>query len=571
MAPIPRRARRLLAPAVAVAVAALAAAGPAQGAFAPRPVVDLFTDDLVAGVQVAASRQGDAVVGWSGQNNPPATVLAAVRPGDGPFGPVEFLTTKPNGENPDFAFEPDGSVLAVWSHATSGETGGWATRPRAGIFTAPQALTADERFSEVGIDGAGTALAVWKTQVVGGADQVVAARRALGGVFEAPVPLSIPVDDNGIGPRVAVNGAGEAVAAWARDDGPGGTAVESRIGTTSGPAFQGLQLLAGETSADEFLSDPEVAIGPSGEAIAVWTRGGAGASRVEYAVRPPGGAGFGPSVTLAENAFGARVGIDPGSGVAVVALVQGPPGAAAASALVRPPGGAPGAPVPLAPPVPPGGQTAMLSVGFDAAGAALVAWARFIASDNRPIEASRRPAGGAFGPAALIADMGTGSGPSVAAEPDGDAVAAWRITTSATTEVVRVGGLTFTPDPVTGGGPGTTPAVPRTCAGRRVTIVGTPRADRIRGTARRDVVAALGGADVVRGLGGADVVCGGAGPDRLLGGPGADVLLGQAGADRLAGGPGRDRLLGGAGRDRLRGGLGRDALRGGPGRDLQVP
>jgi hypothetical protein len=545
---------------------ALAAAGPAAGAFQPRPVVDLFTDDRVNDPSVAVSRQGDAAVAWSSQNNPPATVLAAVRPGDGPFAPVEPLTTVPNGEDPDVVFEPDGAALAVWSHATGGAMGGWSTRPPAGLFAPAQSLPSPERFSEVAIDSAGTALAVWKSEAMG-MDVVVASRRAAGGIFETPVPLSGLADDGFIAPRVAVNAGGEAAAAWTRDAGPASEVIESRIGTVAGPAFQALQPLASESAADESLSEPEVAIGPSGEAIAVWTRFAGASGTIEYAVRPPGAAAFGAAQPLAAGAFGPRVGIDPSSGTAVVAFLQGPFTSLVPSALTRPPGGAPGAVAPLALP---SGEAEVASVTFDASGAALVAWTRFLSDDHRLAEASRRPPGGPFGAPALIADMGRGSGLAVTAEPDGDAVAAWRVTTSPTEEVLRVGGLTFSPDPVAPvAPPPAAPAALRRCAGRTVTIVGTARADRIRGTGRRDVIAALGGDDVVRGLGGNDVVCGGAGRDTLLGGPGADLLRGEAGRDVLRGGPGPDRLLGGAAPDRLFGGLGRDVLLGGLGRDAQ--
>ncbi|HEX6653427.1 MAG TPA: beta-propeller fold lactonase family protein [Thermoleophilaceae bacterium] len=92
-----------------------------------------------------------------------------------------------------------------------------------------------------------------------------------------------------------------------------------------------------------------------------------------------------------------------------------------------------------------------------------------------------------------------------------------------------------------GGSGGTPPAA--TCNGKRATIVGTKRADRLRGTPGRDVVAALGGNDRVAALGGNDVVCGGRGKDTLRGG---------RGRDQLAGGPQRDTCIGGAARDRAR-------------------
>jgi len=96
--------------------------------------------------------------------------------------------------------------------------------------------------------------------------------------------------------------------------------------------------------------------------------------------------------------------------------------------------------------------------------------------------------------------------------------------------------------PTGSGGQGDAPAA-ATCAGKRATIVGTNRADRLRGTRGGDVIAALGGDDRVAALGGDDVVCGGRGRDTLRGG---------RGRDRLAGGPQRDACIGGAARDRAR-------------------
>ncbi|MGD9571424.1 MAG: hypothetical protein AB7V62_06055 [Thermoleophilia bacterium] len=109
------------------------------------------------------------------------------------------------------------------------------------------------------------------------------------------------------------------------------------------------------------------------------------------------------------------------------------------------------------------------------------------------------------------------------------------------------------PSPPAAGAP-LTPTTPRIvrCAGRRATIIGTPRRDVIHGTRRADVIATLAGNDVVHGRGGNDTICLGAGNDRATGGPGRDLILGGAGRDTLRGGPGRDRTLGGPARDTCR-------------------
>ena len=62
------------------------------------------------------------------------------------------------------------------------------------------------------------------------------------------------------------------------------------------------------------------------------------------------------------------------------------------------------------------------------------------------------------------------------------------------------------------------------CLGKRATIVGTAKKDKLRGTSHRDVIAALGGADEVRGLAGPDLICGGKGSDKLFGGAGKDKV-----------------------------------------------
>lgn len=97
--------------------------------------------------------------------------------------------------------------------------------------------------------------------------------------------------------------------------------------------------------------------------------------------------------------------------------------------------------------------------------------------------------------------------------------------------------------------PPTTKPTPALCDGRRATIEGSAKADRIKGTAKADVIAGLGGGDRISGLAGNDRICGGAGKDTLAGGAGTDLLSGGAGADQLLGGPGKDVLSGGAGKD----------------------
>ncbi|HBI23708.1 MAG TPA: hypothetical protein DDX84_05820 [Nitrospiraceae bacterium] len=105
------------------------------------------------------------------------------------------------------------------------------------------------------------------------------------------------------------------------------------------------------------------------------------------------------------------------------------------------------------------------------------------------------------------------------------------------------------------------------CAGKDVTIVGTPANDIIWGTAGPDVISGLSGDDTIIGLSGNDRICGGNGNDTLIDFGGNDRLYGDAGNDYLYGGNGDDTLNGGDGNDILDGVDGNDNLKGGAGKD----
>ncbi|WP_109508342.1 calcium-binding protein [Nocardioides speluncae] len=75
---------------------------------------------------------------------------------------------------------------------------------------------------------------------------------------------------------------------------------------------------------------------------------------------------------------------------------------------------------------------------------------------------------------------------------------------------------------------GAAAAVP-TCFGKKATIVGTEKTDRLFGTDGPDVIVGRGGDDVIKGRGGDDLICGNYGADRLSGGPGRDSLNGGKG------------------------------------------
>lgn len=138
------------------------------------------------------------------------------------------------------------------------------------------------------------------------------------------------------------------------------------------------------------------------------------------------------------------------------------------------------------------------------------------------------------------------------------------------------------------------------CFGKRPTIVGNARNNRIVGTNGPDVILAGRGFDRIEGRGGGDLICAGSHSDLIAPGPGNDLVDGQTGSDRLdlsssmqpvaldlvagtASGQGTDQLRsienafgsdfddvleGDDGRNEFEGGKGDDQLNGAAGRDF---
>jgi Ca2+-binding RTX toxin-like protein len=104
------------------------------------------------------------------------------------------------------------------------------------------------------------------------------------------------------------------------------------------------------------------------------------------------------------------------------------------------------------------------------------------------------------------------------------------------------------------------------CLGKRATIVGTNRSDRLRGTSRADVIVAKGGNDRIRGRGGNDRICAGGGRDSVAAGDGGDRVAAGSGSDFVLGGSGGDRIfLEGGVEEAGIGGGGNDVIDLGPG------
>jgi PKD domain len=407
---------------IGLAAALLATAAAAAPTWLPP--AQISPGPLAVDPHLALSPAGEAVVVWDHEvgsvcatapDNPACIHIleASSRPAGSWEAPVELM--RPGvGSGPRVAVNNRGDAVAVWRHdigaprvLQAAYRPGTSRQWQAPIDLSEAGAIAGQ---EVGLDGAGNAVAVWNLDRGGGYVVQAEERPAASGVWGAPINLS-QVGGNAPGPpSLALNANGGAVAVWAR----AGGVVQASLRTS------GVWQPATDLSAPGALLDPDVAIDPAGDAVAVWSWQGPSGTVVQAAFHPAGGGWTAPaqvSGTPASPAPRARTAID-GGGNAVVVWLGGPaPGVRAATrpratgAWSRP------AAVSTA------GQAASTpEFSINPAGNALAVWRQ-----GGTTVASLRPANSGvwFPPTNLSAANVETRGPQVAVDDAGRAVAIW--------------------------------------------------------------------------------------------------------------------------------------------------
>jgi len=239
--------------------------GQRTGAFAP---------------QVAVDAHGEAVVVWESGIAQSGFVQAAVRPAGGHWQAATDISGEGVGR-PHVGIDADGEAVAVWNGVTSADDAVQsAAHPAAGSWQAPVELsTAGEvaAFSQVAVDAQGNATALWYDESGGvaladeGLVLVGASRPAGASSWHAPVAISAPSKGQGgvilLGPpAIAVGSQGSAVALWNASNGSDYVAQGAVRPTAAAPWPAPVDLSA----SGENAGDPQVAMNPLGNAIAVW-------------------------------------------------------------------------------------------------------------------------------------------------------------------------------------------------------------------------------------------------------------------------------------------------------------
>ncbi|HVY77733.1 MAG TPA: PKD domain-containing protein [Solirubrobacterales bacterium] len=328
------------------------------------------------------------------------------------------------------AVDPAGNAVAIWERHVGGKLVVEASeRPAGGEWSTPERVSrANEegRESQVAIDDAGNAYAVWVEKGFSTTSVVRSAVRPPGGEWSVPENLSPPFQGP---PEVVLAAAAGAVAAWTIDSGP-----ERIVQAAVRPAGDGwedpkdLCRMPAPDPGPQLAAVGDVGINAAGEAVAVWQCFDGSNKIVQAATYPAGGDWSEPEDLSAAggDAHEPLVAIDPdGDAVATWNRWDSTASALIVQAAVRAAGDDWSAPEDL--------SEAHLSadpapVAIDTAGNAVAVWRHPGDNINQAIlQAAVHPAGGEWSaPEDLSAPGQRASNPAVAANDTVGAIATWQ-------------------------------------------------------------------------------------------------------------------------------------------------
>jgi hypothetical protein len=226
----------------------------------------------------------------------------------------EFIETHP-GEvfgKPDLAVNSQGDAVAVWVHFDGTFMNLWANRYTAGSGwgTAEIIDESDDVVENprVAINGAGDIVAVWPMRDLGSFDWDVWSRRyAPGAGWASSELVSVNNTFEAIQPRPVLDEDGNALVVWVQGLGLDAALHASRHTGTGGWTSEQ------ELDVSGSVDDPQIAIDPAGNAIAVWRRQQDVNGMLEmlpYAARHTAGGWSTPQAIGNRTAFDPKVAMD---------------------------------------------------------------------------------------------------------------------------------------------------------------------------------------------------------------------------------------------------------------------
>jgi hypothetical protein len=369
----------------------------------------------LAGTAMAAPTSGHAAPGWSRFTvTPPGKPSEGYSPGQSPgIGTITGVT------GAEIGIDGSGEAVAAWErYRNPGPVIEASTRQPGGEWSAPIEIGSgtDVRLA---VSTSGAAIAVWEN-LVAGQTVLESSYRSPGGSWSAPVGLG-PGGGSAANPEVAIGASGEAAVVW-----------EQKLGKTMSVESAFRDPLGGWSTQGGLSEDsvealiPQVAIGPTGEAVGAWRLVRRhGESVVESATRAPGGS-WTPAVRLSArgenpNAGVPRIAVDAaGETVAVWSVNHGVRHRYRATIISasRPAGSAWSAPIRVASEK---GAAEGLELALSPTGKAAIAWERE-RHFHSAVESAFRSVGGVWSARVPIRHKADNVGPEVAINAAGEAV-----------------------------------------------------------------------------------------------------------------------------------------------------
>jgi Calcium-binding EGF domain len=226
--------------------------------------------------RVAGDSNGNAMAAWEQTDATPNSNIWAARftPGGGWAAAVLVETTNPgHAWNPAIAVDNSGNAMAVWYQqdvANTGRLSIWANRFSNNAWGSAVLIESSDdggAASTVAMDNAGNAIAAWY-QYDGEWDSLYANRYSAGS-WGTPQRIETQNVGNARTPAIAMDAAGNATVVWYQHD---GTHTDIWANRYIGGSWisASATLLEGDNTGLAWL--PAVAVSSSGSAVAVWTR-----------------------------------------------------------------------------------------------------------------------------------------------------------------------------------------------------------------------------------------------------------------------------------------------------------
>ena len=362
--------------------------------------------------------------GGGGSNPPPAPPTAVAPPKA--WGVAATIETDNAGSAfvPQIAMDGSGNALAVWQQHDGMRFNLWSNRYTAGAGWGAATLIETDNVSDatdpaIAVNASGNALAVW-AQHDGVHRNIVANRYTVGIGWGTAVLIETDNAGNANQPQVVMDATGNGLAVWTQDDGTYQTVMANRY--TAGSGWGTAAPIGTDIVGDAF--EPRIAIGASGNALAVWAQSDGTRANI-WANRYTLGTGWGTAALIetdnAGDAYSPRITLDAnGNAQAIWSQFDGTrfniminryaAGSGWGTASII--GGA--------------GNAGTPQIAFDTSGNAMAVW---VQSDGTHynIWSSRYTAGTGWGTAALIEtdNAGDAGSPQIAFDASGNALAVW--------------------------------------------------------------------------------------------------------------------------------------------------